>query len=65
MGKQKCFTDKDSDLAALVASWNKQADGKAGEQGGEWTLALDCSFLTVNLGAVNNIRWPSYIVHGD
>eukprot|EP01043_Picozoa_sp_COSAG02_P083542 COSAG02_NODE_21536_length_784_cov_1.118248_2_plen_52_part_01 len=25
----RCFTDADSDLAAVVAGWNKQADGKA------------------------------------
>jgi hypothetical protein len=30
----KCFTDADSDLASLVAGWNKQAEGKAGQHGG-------------------------------
>ena len=29
----RCFTDLDSDIAALVSSWNKQAKGPAGEPG--------------------------------
>eukprot|EP01052_Picozoa_sp_SAG31_P009024 SAG31_NODE_466_length_15291_cov_7.540066_9_plen_434_part_00 len=29
----RCFTDADSDLAALVAGWNKQAEGIAGQHG--------------------------------
>ena len=30
---RRCFTDTDSDLAALVVSWNRQSAGRAGTPG--------------------------------
>jgi hypothetical protein len=44
----RCFTDADSDLAALVASWNKPADGIAGCPGSVFNYNELCP-LTVGL----------------
>ena len=44
----RCFTDADADLATLVASWNKKAEGNAGRPGSTFNYNELCP-LTVGL----------------
>lgn len=46
---RRCFTDADSDIAALVAGWNKRGEGRAGLAGGQFNYN---ELYTLSIGLV-------------